>query len=479
MRGGLPPLLRTDYDAIHNPKKHLGIRGKVSYGTSIMPCFRLYTLGCKVNRYETECIRTGLIKYGYSEAEDEQAADIVVVNTCAVTAESDAKSRKIVRKLIKENAGAEVIVTGCSVTHQPDAFLNIGGVTKIIPDKKHLPDFIRQLAQAQGINADTITENITGIERFGERHRAFVKVQDGCILGCSYCIIPKVRPILYSRPMDEVLGEIRTLSNNGYREMVLTGIHLGHYGREKGKAAADCLAALVKQVAVLDAPLRLRLSSLEAVEVSDELIDVMRAYPDRICPHLHLSMQSGSDAVLRRMKRRWAGSRFVERCVEIAGHFDRLALSTDVIVGFPGETDTDFEATCEAVRQLRFSKVHIFRYSPREGTEAAAFTDIVPAPVQKERAAQLGGIAERLRQEYAASLVGMHETVLMETPLSGTSSRYINVRLSQRQRTGGLVAVTITGAHREFCRAETVNLQQCPDRSTGTPERGQSSEFSR
>ncbi|MDR3181556.1 MAG: tRNA (N(6)-L-threonylcarbamoyladenosine(37)-C(2))-methylthiotransferase MtaB [Planctomycetaceae bacterium] len=424
-----------------------------------MPRFRLYTLGCKVNQYETEYLRAGLLKCGYSEVDDKQAADIVIVNTCTVTAESDAKSRKIIRKLIKENPGAEVIVTGCSVTHQPESVLNISGVTKIIPDKRQLPDFIRQLAQAQGVNTDAITENITGIERFGERHRAFVKVQDGCILGCSYCIIPKVRPVLYSRPMNEVLDEIRTLSQNGYREIVLTGIHLGHYGREKGKAEADCLAALVKQIAALDAPFRIRLSSLEAVEVSDELIDVIRAYPDRICPHLHLSMQSGSDVVLQRMKRRWSGSRFIERCVEIAGHFDRLALSTDVIVGFPGETDKDFEATCEAVRQLRFSKVHIFRYSPRKGTEAAAFTDAVPVPVQKERAAFLAETAKQLRQEYAASLIGVTENILMETPFTGTASRYVNVRLPERQQTGELVPVTITDAHRESCRGETVSLR--------------------
>ncbi|GHT12668.1 tRNA (N(6)-L-threonylcarbamoyladenosine(37)-C(2))-methylthiotransferase MtaB [Planctomycetales bacterium] len=424
----------------------------------------MHTLGCKVNRYETEYIRSALIHYGCVECHETDVADLVIVNTCTVTAESDAKSRKIIRKLVKENPGAEVVVIGCSVQHQPESILEIAGVTKIIPDKEQIPVFLQQLVQQRGWNTDNILP--TGIERFGERHRAFVKVQDGCVIGCSYCIIPKVRPVLSSRPVGEVLDEIRVLSKNGYREIVLTGIHLGHYGRSTNveNRTTDNLAALVKRVAELDEPLRIRLSSLEAVEVTDELIDLMTAYPDRICPHLHLSMQSGSDTVLKRMKRRWSRSRFIERCNEIAARFDKPALTTDVIVGFPGETDNDFEATCDAVKQLRFSKVHVFRFSPREGTEAATFTDVIPQRIQKERATLLAQTAEKLRQEYAASLVGIKETVLMETPYTGTASRYIDVRLAQKQTTGELVAVTLTDAHQESCRGETVNLRQSPDR---------------
>jgi threonylcarbamoyladenosine tRNA methylthiotransferase MtaB len=384
-----------------------------------MMLFRLYTLGCKVNQYETELLRTGLLRLGYREAKPDEIADLVVVNTCTVTAESDLKGRKAVRKLAKENFGAEIVVMGCSVTHQPESILNIKGVTKIIPDKQEIPAFLSRLG---------LTELSHGIDSFGERHRAYVKIQDGCRVGCSYCIIPKVRPTLRSRPDTEVLNEIQQLSQHGYREIVLTGIHLGHYGVDFPNGKLN-LASLVRRILDLNEPFRLRLSSLEAVEVSDELIDLMFRNPDRICPHLHLSMQSGSDSVLRRMKRRWLSETFIRRCEEISAQFDRLALTTDVIVGFPGETEEQFEETCRAAERLRFSKIHIFRFSPRQGTEAAAFSDFIPPPIQRQRAEHLTAIAKRLRNNYAASFIGSTLPVLFETIHGGTADRYLEVRL--------------------------------------------------
>jgi threonylcarbamoyladenosine tRNA methylthiotransferase MtaB len=383
--------------------------------------FRLFTLGCKVNQYETEYIRTGLLRLGYTESEAGHVADIVVVNTCTVTAESEIKGRKAIRKLVRENPGAEVIVMGCSATHNSKPLLNINGVSKIIADKEEIPDFLRSLG---------LTELPNGIETFGERHRAYVKVQDGCRVGCSYCIIPKVRSTLRSRSENNVLEEIRTLSRNGYREIVLTGIHLGHYGAEFANGHQN-LAALVRRIIEMQEPFRLRLSSLEAAEVSEELIDLMLQNPQRICPHLHLSMQSGSDEVLRRMRRRWLSEAFIRRCEEIAVRFDRLALTTDIIVGFPGETEEQFEETCRIVERLRFSKIHIFRFSPRKGTEAATFSDTVSPSIQRVRAARLAKIAKRLRIHYAASLVGAILSVLPETIHGGTADRYLQVRFQK------------------------------------------------
>jgi len=404
---------------------------------------RVLTLGCKVNQYETEFVRQGLLRLGWKDATDDEPATLIVVNTCTVTAESDRKSRKAIRGLIKENPGAEVVVMGCLATRNPKGIAAIPGVTQIIADKRDIPEFLRQRG---------LREMPTGLETFGERHRAFVKVQDGCRVGCSYCIIPKVRPVLRSRPVTEILGEIRTLSRNGYREIVLTGIHLGHYGVDF--AERDNLAALVRRIIELDKPFRLRISSLEAVEVSDELVELMVANPQRICPHLHLSMQSGSDSVLRRMKRRWFCEPFVRRCEEILVRFDRLALTTDVIVGFPGETEEVFAETLRVVERLKFSKVHVFRFSPREGTEAAALPNRIPPPVQQRRASELGELADRLRRNYAASLVGMDLSVMLETPHGGTADRYVDVRLAEPvEQLGSLLDVCIIRADGDLLHA--------------------------
>jgi threonylcarbamoyladenosine tRNA methylthiotransferase MtaB len=405
--------------------------------------FRTQTLGCKVNQYETEFVRQGLLRLGWQDAADGETATLVVVNTCTVTAESDLKSRKAIRKLIKENPGAEVVVMGCSATRNPAIIAAISGVTQILTNKQQIPEFLRQRG---------LQEIPTTLKKFGERHRAFVKVQDGCRVGCSYCIIPKVRPILRSRPVAEVLDEIRTLSRNGYREIVLTGIHLGHYGVDFDKR--ENLASLVEKVIELDEPFRLRISSLEAVEVSDELVDLMVANPKRICPHLHLSMQSGSDSVLRRMKRRWLSEPFIRRCEEISTRFDRLALTTDIIVGFPGETEAEFAETLHVVERLKFSKVHVFRFSPREGTEAATLPNRISPSVQQHRAADLGKLADRLRRNYAASLVGRNLSVMLETPYGGTADRYVEVRLAEPiQQLGTLIDVHITHADGDLLHA--------------------------
>jgi threonylcarbamoyladenosine tRNA methylthiotransferase MtaB len=319
------------------------------------------------------------------------------------------------------------------------------GVVEVVTDKRRLPELLARFG---------LVDVPAGISCFGRRHRAYVKVQDGCRMRCSYCIVPVVRPVLSSRPVGEVLDEIRRLVDHGHREIVLTGIHLGHYGvdlpkTQPGGSRFD-LAYLVGRIGRVDGDFRVRVSSIEAVEATPELLARMAERPDRFCPHLHVSMQSGSDAVLGRMRRRWASGRFVQRCMAIREALDRPALTTDAIVGFPGETEADFEATCRVVEELEFSKIHVFRYSPRPGTPAAEMPDQVPGEVKQGRAKALAEIGWQLRTRFLEGLSGRELQVLVETRLAdrpgmlaGTSTRYAPVELpGGEDLLGRLVRVT-------------------------------------
>jgi threonylcarbamoyladenosine tRNA methylthiotransferase MtaB len=389
------------------------------------------TLGCKVNQYETEFVREGLLGIGYQDAHDGEPAELCVVNTCTVTAEGDAKSRQVIRRLAKRNPGAKIVVMGCYATRAPHEVAALPGVSQVVTDKRELPDLLGRFG---------VTDVPTGISGFGRRHRAYVKVQDGCMLQCSFCIIPYVRPQLASRPVAHILDEVRRLVDNGYREVVLTGIHLGHYGvdwnRNTPKHRWVRLSHLVRQIAELPGDFRVRLSSIEATEVSRELIDVMADCGERVAPHLHISMQSGSDAVLRRMRRRWGSQRFIDRCRLVQDRLDRPAITTDIIVGFPGETDGEFQETIAAARAVGFSKIHIFPFSTRRGTPAADMLDQVPNNVRQERGRELAAVEAELRDAYYRNLFGRRLRVLVETAeqaahtWSGTSCRYATVELN-------------------------------------------------
>ncbi len=384
-----------------------------------MPRFRVVTLGCKVNQYESEYLREGLLLLGFEEVGEGEVADLYIVNTCTVTGDADEKSRKLIRHLARENPQAEIVVMGCYATRRPEEVARLPGVCKIITDKSQLPDFLRSLGLAHPPR---------GVRGFARRHRAYVKIQDGCRAGCTYCVIPQVRSRLTSRLPEEICEEVDRLVDAGYREIVLTGIHLGFYGvdlpqqvRQKLQARIDGppgnpLAYLVAYLLRRRDDFRIRLSSLEAVEVSPLLIELIKAYPRRICPHLHLPMQSGSSRILERMGRRWAASQFMERCQAIQESLDRPALTTDVMVGFPGETDADFQETVQAIQKIGFAKLHVFRFSPREGTPAATMPDQIPGKVKRERAEVLIRLGEDLRGQYIQSLDGSMLQLLIETP---------------------------------------------------------------
>jgi threonylcarbamoyladenosine tRNA methylthiotransferase MtaB len=401
------------------------------------------TLGCKVNQYETQFVRECLLSIGFLDAPAGQAADLCVVNTCTVTAEGDSKSRQIIRRLARDNPGARIVVMGCYATRAPDEVAALPGVAQVVTDKRELPDLLGRFG---------VRDIPDGISRFGDRSRAYVKVQDGCMLRCSYCIIPQVRPRLTSRPVEPILEEVRRLLANGYREIVLTGVHLGHYGVEwnwrKPKTEWIRLSDLVRRIADIRGDFRIRLSSIEATEVTRELLGVMAAYPEKICPHLHVCLQSGSESVLRRMRRRWAPRLFVNRCQLAAELLDRPALTTDVIVGFPGESEADFEQTCRVVETVGFSKIHVFPFSARRGTPAAQMPDQVPKAVRAQRGRRIGEIEQTMRQRYFHSLLGKTLRVLVESAdgsqhprAMGTSCRYAPVELFGESLVGRLVDV--------------------------------------
>ncbi|MDA7951080.1 MAG: tRNA (N(6)-L-threonylcarbamoyladenosine(37)-C(2))-methylthiotransferase MtaB [Pirellulaceae bacterium] len=418
------------------------------------------TLGCKVNQYETEYLREGLHSIGFSDADKDEGADLCIVNTCTVTNEGDSKSRQIIRKMAKENPTSNIVVMGCYATRAPEEVRQLPNVVEVVTDKRELPDILGRFG---------VVDIPTGISSFGNRKRAYIKVQDGCLLKCSYCIIPSVRPNVISRPPGHILDEVRRLYDSGHQEMVLTGVHLGHYGVEqnKGKPKKDWLRLhhLLEKMVKIPGDFRLRLSSIEATEITHELIDVLVANPEKICPHMHVCLQSGSDRILRLMRRRWGTKRFIDRCHLLQERLDLPALTTDLIVGFPGETDEEFQQSCDVSRAVGFSKIHAFPFSARRTTPAADMAGQLSKKEKQGRIRRLIEVERELKEEYHQKLVGRNLTVLAESPsrekeghLVGTSCRYAPVEFAADESMyGQLVEVTIVHADSEKLSGIVVN----------------------
>ena len=372
-----------------------------------MPVYHTETLGCKVNQYETREIEQLLDRAGLARAGGDAEADLVVVNTCVVTAEAARQCRQRIRRMRRENPRARLIVTGCyAAGPERDQLQAIDGISLILADKDELR---RRLADELAPQGNLPT---SGISHFSGHTRAFVKIQDGCDQFCSYCIVPQVRPVMRSRPADEVIDEVRRLIEAGHTEIVLSGIHLGRYGQDPSLTPA--LAELLRRLAALPRLGRLRLSSIEVAEVDDALLEVMAERRDRICPHLHLPLQSGDDAVLAAMRRPYTSGQFLQGVDRIRDRLPDVALSSDLIVGFPGETDQAFRQTCRLCRQAGFSRLHVFPYSARPGTPAAEMPDQVPAEVKRSRSDRLRKLGHELAARFAAGLVGRKVTVLAE-----------------------------------------------------------------
>jgi threonylcarbamoyladenosine tRNA methylthiotransferase MtaB len=369
---------------------------------------RLVTLGCKVNQYETQLVQEALEQHGWRTAEDGEAADLCVVNTCTVTHEGDAKSRQTIRQLAQRNPGTRTLVMGCYATRDPAAVRELPGVFEVVTDKRELPDILAR----QGV-----ADMPRGISRFEGRKRAYVKVQDGCILKCTYCIIPQVRPGLRSRSPEDIEAEVRRLIAHGHKEIVLTGIHVGHYGVDTTRARTGAppfrLWHLFRRLDAVPGDWRMRLSSIEANEVDHDFI-AAAADCEHLCHQFHPALQSGSDAVLTRMRRRYRVGRFLDKLDRIRDRLPDVAFTTDLIVGFPGETEAEFEESLATCRRAAFSKIHAFPFSPRKGTPAATFPSQVPADVRKSRLHRLAVVEQELTGRYHQRWLNRPVQVLVE-----------------------------------------------------------------
>ncbi|MBI4881873.1 MAG: tRNA (N(6)-L-threonylcarbamoyladenosine(37)-C(2))-methylthiotransferase MtaB [Planctomycetes bacterium] len=410
-----------------------------------MELFRIVDLGCKVNRYDGEVVRAELRRFGLRESGEQEAADLVVLNACAVTDRAVQKGRQALRRLRRQNPGARLLVTGCMTPADRDGYERIDAGLLAVRQgdrlglRRVLEDFMGGAAPAASDNGRTLDG-----AAFASRTRAFLKVQDGCDAACSFCVIPRIRGGSRSRPRHEVLAEAAALLERGFRELVLCGVHLGHYGRDSG----DDLAGLVLAVARLPGEFRVRLSSLEVNEVDRALARVL-ASSGRFAPHLHVPLQSGDDGVLSAMRRPYTWDGYRRRIEDLCAALPGVALTTDVIAGFPGESEQAFRRTLAAVDAARFAKVHVFPFSPRAGTDAARLPERVPAPVVRGRVAELLRAERRLREEGDRALIGANATVLVEAGggafSSGLCERGRRFRLPAGMPTSTFIRCRVAG----------------------------------
>lgn len=405
----------------------------------------LHNLGCKVNAYETEAMQQLLEQAGYEIVPFSEAADVYVINTCSVTNMADRKSRQMLRRAKKKNPDAVVVGAGCYVqTKEAQVLLDEAVDIVIGNNRKHelvklLEEYEnsrRKKSSVADINHERQDYEELVLERTSEHTRAFIKVQDGCNQFCSYCIIPFARGRVRSRRMDDVLAEVKRLADAGYREVVLTGIHLSSYGADTGEMLLD----LIEKTAQEDGIERIRLGSLEPRIVTEEFVERL-SRQSKICPHFHLSLQSGCDDVLARMNRRYRTAEYEAGCNLLRKYFEHPAITTDVIVGFPGETKEEFETTRAFLERIHFYEMHIFKYSRREGTKAADMPDQILEETKTERSGVLLALEQRMSKEFRDFYLDRETTALLEEPLilngksyyTGYTREYVRVAVETEE----------------------------------------------
>jgi threonylcarbamoyladenosine tRNA methylthiotransferase MtaB len=397
-----------------------------------------YTLGCKVNQYETEAMLDIFEKEGYEVVDFDQSADVYLINTCTVTNLSDRKSRQAIRKAKNKNKNSIVVVAGCYAQTSPGEVSQIPGVNLIIgtKDRKNIISYIKDIET--GKNQITAVHNIMRVHDFEELEideykghtRAFLKIQEGCSQFCTYCIIPYARGPIRSRHPGDVLAEVKRLAEHGFKEVVLTGIHIASYGRDLGNTT---LLEIIKEMNKIDGIERIRLGSIEPHTITEEFVQAAKEMK-KLCPHYHISLQSGCNETLKRMNRRYTVDEYMGVVRLLRKNIEDVALTTDVMTGFPGETDEEFEKTCEFLEEVEFMKMHVFKYSPRKGTPAAEYENQVAPEKKEERSKRLIEMSQRFSLEFNKKHVGRKMPVLFEQEvkekdgyIQGLTSNYIEV----------------------------------------------------
>ncbi|MGO4181543.1 tRNA (N(6)-L-threonylcarbamoyladenosine(37)-C(2))-methylthiotransferase MtaB [Paenibacillus sp. MCAF9] len=439
-----------------------------------MPTVAFYTLGCKVNFYDTEAIWQLFKNEGYEQVDFESTADVYLINTCTVTNTGDKKSRQIIRRAVRRNPDAVIAVTGCYAQTSPAEIMAIEGVDLVIgtQDREKIMTFVNQIHEdRQPVNAvrnimKTRDFEELNVPDFSERTRAFLKIQEGCNNFCTFCIIPWSRGLSRSRASESVLEQARQLVASGYKEIVLTGIHTGGYGDDMENYNLTSLLWDLDKVEGLE---RIRISSIEASQIDDAMIDVLNR-SSKMCRHLHIPLQAGEDSVLKRMRRKYTTAEFAAKIKRLHEAMPGVAITTDVIVGFPGETEEMFEEGFRFMEDLKFAEMHVFPYSKRTGTPAARMDEQVDEEVKNERVHKLIDLSEKMQLAYAEQYVGHVLDVIPERDYKGApgtglvmgyTDNYIQVVFDGTESLiGKLCRVKITEAGVNECRAKLVRVME-------------------
>ena len=432
------------------------------------PTVGIYTLGCKVNQYETEAMSELFKKAGYKINGFDEKCDIYVINTCTVTGTGDKKSRQIIRRAKAKNTSAVIVVAGCYSQIAPRDVEKIEGVNIILGTDKRsdivniTENYISQsksdvLCCVGDISQRCEYEDLI-ISDYEEKTRAFVKIEDGCNEFCSYCIIPYARGRIRSRSIESIVKEVEALSKNGFKEIVLTGIHLASYGKDtKNLTLKDAICAVHN----IDGIERIRLGSIEPRVITVDFVNAISKLP-KVCNHFHISLQSGCDETLKRMNRKYTAQEFLNGVNLLRQYFDNPAITTDIIVGFPGETDDEFNTTCEFVKTIKFSEAHIFAYSNRQGTRADKMPNQIPKKTKEERSHTLTAICQKLNHEYTKGLEGQTHTALFEQKNAddmweGHLTNYVKVCVKSNDNLSGEIRnIKINKSENGVCFADLI-----------------------
>ena len=426
--------------------------------------FQIYTLGCKVNTYESNVMRDALLNKGYFEVGLKEKADITIINTCTVTNTADSKSMKVIRQAIRRNENAIIVVCGCLVQNKKEEVSKIDGVDIVIGNinKSKIVDYIEKYIEEKKQEVDVRNIMDTNFEPMMlnnfNKTRAFVKIQDGCNNFCSYCIIPYTRGNVRSKDKQSVLKEIQLLVDEGHKEVVLTGIHTGNYGAE---FADYKFADLLKDIVKIDKLERLRISSIEITEINDDVMEVIKEN-NILVDHMHIPLQSGSDTVLKRMNRKYDKEYFINKIKKLRKIRPNISITTDVIVGFPGETKEEFEETIETIKKIEFTKLHVFPYSKREGTKAAIMDGQVDENIKKKRVKILLQLSKELEYNYMEKFIGKKVIFIPEMAkeeyIIGHTGNFLNVKYrGNKNDLNKDIEVKINNIEYPYCIGSTID----------------------